>query len=194
MRRSLKILDILQDSEDLNRIFTDWQFIPLPLVLLAWTDEDFRDDLLSDPTSTLQELLLDCPLHKVFCVLENDEHTRHLILPYRHPSTFSWSKQQVETQLRSEMHNTNNLDYGIPIPVIAHALTNPLYKKTLMVNPRQTLADEKYNLGSYDYFVHENTERTVHLMLPENKWSDTRLSARELEQRLLDDLKPKCLH
>src|SRR5207244_13335379 len=69
----------------------NWTILPATVTARAWTDKAFRLELLSDPTPLLRQSFKSCPLDTDFRVVENRGSTRHLVLPYRHPSRVALS-------------------------------------------------------------------------------------------------------
>lgn len=184
--------DVLIEKE--LPIFTAWQSMPVSFIALAWCDNEFKHQFLHTPTNFLHRVMEGCPSDVVFCALENTKELRHLVLPYRHPDTFDWSRAQVEAQLRKELLYHSNLCYGLPIHIIAEAYFDPHFKRRLIVSPVVVLNEKGYDVGNYNYFVHENTAQTSHLVLPENIWDSLDLSYDQLEGRLLDELEQKVVH
>jgi hypothetical protein len=176
------------------KVLNPWQNLPLSLVILSWANESFKQEFLERPTRMLRNMLAECPRDRTFCVLENTTYERHLVLPTRNPATYSWTREQIEMQLHTEMIEPPSLDYGLPIRVIVHAFCNPIFRRQLMVSPKEVLSAMGYEVEEYDYFLHENTEHTIHLAIPYNKWEDEAVSDEDLQSLLLQDLMPAVVH
>lgn len=186
------VIDSVNTSE--IPVFTAWQAMPITFIALAWVDTEFKEQLLIAPNSFIRRVMDDCPNNLAFCALENTESLRHLVIPYRHPSTFHWTRDEVEKQLRKEILSNNNLAYGLPVHVISEAFFDPNFKYALTVEPRETLMARGIDVEEYDYFVHENTEHTSHLIIPENSWGDQELDYDQLEERLSQELQYRMMH
>lgn len=175
-------------------VFTEWQAMPVTFIALAWMDEGFKQEFLSSPTPVLREVFSGCPANISFCVLENTDSLRHLILPYRQPETYTWTEEQVREQLLKEVGSGCGLEYGLPVDVMVKAFFDAKFRRSLQIDPKTILACLGYDTGDYKYFLHENTPNTSHLILPENKWKALDLSYEQLENMLIQDLRSTTLH
>ena len=177
-------------------LLTSWQSVPLPIIAIIWTNNEFRREFLEDPSPILRGLVAECPHNLSFCVLENTDQVRHLILPFRNESTFGWDKEKVREQLVGEMgYDLKNLDYGLPNDLIVESMFDMEFKRQLLVSPAETLKERGYQIDeNIQYFVHENTELTSHVLLPYNKWSGMGLSLEQLQYRVVEELKTPQLH
>lgn len=170
--------------------------MPLSLVAIAWNNNEFRKELIKDPNIFLREIISDCPQNISFCVLENTATERHLILPHRDSRTYGWNEEKVSRQLTDEIgYDLNNLDYGLPNDLVVKCFFDLEFRKKLIISPYKTLRSEGYHPEtSYEYFIHENTPYTSHILLPYNKWNGKRLSTEQLELQIVEELKAPILH
>lgn len=166
-----------------------WRSVPLPMVALAWSDEGFKDQLLRYPSALLKKFISDCPEDMDFCVMENTQEIKNLVIPYRHPDSFHLSEQQIIDSLSSSVSNIeHSLEYGLPISVIVRVFSDYDFRRSLILSPVSSLGSMGYKVDAKQCFVHENTEFISHLILPYNKWHDLEYPAEQLEKLIIDDI------
>lgn len=187
------------ESDDENvevPLLTSWQSMPLSLIAIAWNNNEFRKEFIKDPNVFLREIISDCPHNVSFCVLENTDTERHLILPHRDIRTFGWTEQKIKQQLLDEIgYDLNNLDYGLPNELIVRCFLDLDFKKELLISPFEVLKRESYHPDpTYTYYIHENTPFTSHILLPFNKWSGKQMTTEQLELQVTEELKAPALH
>lgn len=168
-------------------IFLKWTVIPPAIVALAWTDISFRNEFVKWPTQTLDEIGLPIPEKGSFCVVENSADIHHLVLPYRNPKTFGWSREKIIDVLTEETGCDESLEFWLPVDIMADAFIYPEFKTRLYKDLNAVLAERGYDLDGLQYSLLENTEKTYHLVLPVNKWLGYSLDAEELEELLIED-------
>ncbi len=174
-------------------VFMGWTIVPVELVVRAWTDAKFRREFLLWPTQTLDENGVFIPVNVNFCVIENTTETYHLVLPFRKPFTFGWSKQRIIETLREETGGDNSLEYWLPVEVMVEAYFNPEFRRRLFINASEVLEEMGYETHGRNFMVLENTEATLHLVLPVNKWEKHGLSPEELEALLVSEFTAETL-
>ena len=62
----------------------------------AWSDETFKDKLVSDPRAALAEQGVEVPEGKTINVVENTDDTVHLVLPVKPADAGDVSADQLE--------------------------------------------------------------------------------------------------
>lgn len=189
------IIELEEDKKDAS-IITSWQSVPLPVVAAIWTNTEFRKEFLEDPDPILKGILNDCPYNMSFCVLENTEDARHLIIPHRDIRTYGWEQQKFADCLKDEVgYDLKNIDYGLPNDLIIKCAFDFSFKVALMRNPKHVLQEQGYSIDPHkEYYIHENTDLTSHILLPYNKWRGQGLSAEQLQYHVVNELAPPELH
>lgn len=176
-------------------VFLQWTVMPAEIVARAWTDSHFKRELLLWPTQTLQEVGAAVPEAITFCVIENSSEECHLVLPYRHPKTYGWSREKITDILLEETGCDDSLEYWLPVDIMVEAFFNPAFKKSLYADLNTILRDRGYNAIDCKYTLVENTEHSYNLVLPVNKWQNFSLEADDLEILLIEDfLKKHMVH
>ena len=191
-----EVIELEVDIEKETSVINSWQSIPLPIVAVTWNSKEFRQEFIKDPRFILKELTPDFPNDLFFCVLENTKDVINLVIPYRNPDTYGWDKNKLKNRIESEIsYDVSTLEYGMPKDIILQAMIDMDFRNKLISNPKAILKEEGYIVNDdIQYFVHENTPYTSHLLIPYNKWNEYNLTTEQLEINLAEDLKKTILH
>ena len=135
----------------------DWTILPRTIAARAWTDATFKAALLANPNMILSKNINRWPSGISFTILEDQESTRHLILPHKKAQFASWTREQLMDTAMYESEADMSLCDVIPAVVLIEAWFNPTFKSSLLSNANSALSSLGINTGGYTYQVTEKT-------------------------------------
>jgi hypothetical protein len=165
----------------------DWTIMPARLIAWAWTDDAFRSELLTDPTTVLRREVDRAPRDRSFRVVENFHGAHYLPLPARKPHTEGWSKESLLQRLKQETGNDRSLSYFLPAEVICEAWIDKVYKDYLLAEPVSALGSFRLSDPRSNTVVLENSLDIYHLVLPENPSRQSQLDFKAHYHNLLKE-------
>lgn len=129
-------------------------------------EQNFRNEFLKDPKTALEKNFAGATLPKNVEVHQNSVKEMHIILL---PAEKVVYNDALETKVEE---------------VLDKALVDASFKKMLMADPKGTLTKELpdfYIPGDFKVYFHENTEDTMHLVVPALANESEELSEAELD-------------
>ncbi|MGB0525274.1 MAG: hypothetical protein ACPGJS_20035 [Flammeovirgaceae bacterium] len=167
---------------------TNWTILPSSITARAWLSDDFKKNLLENPTPILAKYSKKWPKNLSVVVVEDQLDLRHFVLPSQHKSKKLNGTYLLET-LNEETKNSKPLEWALPTEVIHKALSDANYKEKLITNAKGVLLDEGHYIAESRVVVFENSEFTHHLVLPRNPFAFEEISIKELNERLMENLR-----
>jgi hypothetical protein len=146
----------------------DWTILPASITAQAWTDPEFRGELLADPTATLRQRIKRWPRDKTFSLDADSELKRFFVLPVRKRAFEGLSRAGLYALLRHELGDDDSFEFHLPPAVIAAALADDALKNDLLRDGAATLQSLGYEPRAPLIVVLENSPSHYHLVLPCN--------------------------
>jgi hypothetical protein len=146
----------------------DWTILPASITAQAWTDPEFRAELIADPTAVLRQRINRWPRDKTFSLQADSELKRFFVLPVRKRAFEDLSHAGLYALLRHELGEDDSFEFHLPPATIAAALADDALKNDLLRDGAATLQSLGYEPPAPRVVVLDNSPRAYHLVLPRN--------------------------
>ena len=146
----------------------DWTILPYDTTARAWTDVQFKAQLLAAPTKVLRELKHSCPPHLEFRIWENTEDTTHLPLPSHKPDLEGVPEDELRSLIYEEVGADQSLGLTLPAEIVYRSYIDDGFRNALLKHPNKIMEQNGYPPKGLKIIVVENTTTVHNLVLPYN--------------------------
>lgn len=146
----------------------DWTILPYDATAKAWTDVQFKLQLLSNPTKVLRGMKASCPMGLEFRIWENSEDTTYLPLPSRKVDLEGFTEEKLRSLIYEEVGADQSLGLTLPAEIVFRSYIDDVFREALITHPNSILELYGYPPNGLKIIVVENTTTIHNLVLPYN--------------------------